>query len=323
MERKSGLPVLDQGWNPRCCMVIRFLKDFFFPLVYLYSSNYLQHTVAVTACLSWPYFCPFIWLSCASVANIELHSLSPSPFPCQPLRTGTAGSTRLFCGSLNGSGHEELSRRPVLRQWASKIAPTPSPESWCTWGEQGLPGAFETIFSLLTEVFIFSWFFQPWVFLGWLQLLINCSCAEMLLNKHIIFQHSISLFASYLLLCLATSASHAIAFELVTGFEMHLTALALLVEKLCSSYMLRLRMRKGLSVSFLQKNQAPAWPHCFRYAGKQLLYIVQLLEVCLLLYHSQHYEIQWLNTQKSGLVSSNLMEIIAFILIPLCEDKHF
>lgn len=145
MEHKSGLPVLDQGWNPQCCMVIRFLKHFFFPLVYLYSSNYLQHTVRVTACLSWPYFYPFIWLSCASVANTELHSLSLSPFPCQPLCSGTVGSTRLFYGSLSGSGREELNRRRVPQHWGSKIAPTPSLEWKHKWGEQGLPGGFETV----------------------------------------------------------------------------------------------------------------------------------------------------------------------------------
>lgn len=123
MERKSGLPVLDQGWNPQCCMVIRFLKDFFFPLVYLYSSNYLQHTVGVTACLSWPYFYPFIWLSCAFVANIELHSLSPSPFPCQPLHSSAAGSTRLFCGSLSGTGREEQSRDVSLGSGRARLLP--------------------------------------------------------------------------------------------------------------------------------------------------------------------------------------------------------
>lgn len=219
MERKSGLPVLDQGWNPQCCMVIRFLKDFFFPLVYLYSSNYLQHTVGVTACLSWPYFYPFIWLSCASVANIELHSLSLSPFPCQPLHSGTAGSTRLFCGSLSASGREELSRRRVPQPWAGEFAPTPS--AWCTWREQGLPGGFDTVFPLLTEFFIFQWFFEPWLFLGWLN-----SCEEIIPNKHLILQQSLPLSASPLLPSLPTSPSHAIAFELAAGFEMILTALA-------------------------------------------------------------------------------------------------
>lgn len=165
--------------------------------------------------------------------------------------------------------------------------------------------------------------FQPWVFLGWLQLMIDYSCAEMLLNKHIIFHHSISLFASSLFLSISTSSSHAITFKLVAGFKMHLTVFALMVEKLFSSYMLCLGVRKGPLVSFLQKNQVPNWPQCFRHAGKQLLYFVHLLEVWLLLYHTQHYKIQWLNTQKSGFVSSKLVEILASILIPSREYKHF
>lgn len=55
------------------------------------------------------------------MANIELHSLSPSPFPCQPLHSGTAGSTRLFCGSL--SGHEERSRDVSLSTEPARLLP--------------------------------------------------------------------------------------------------------------------------------------------------------------------------------------------------------
>lgn len=161
MERKSGLPVLDQGWNPQCCMVIRFLKDFFFPLVYLYSSNYLQHTVGVTACLSWPYFYPFIWLSCAFVANIELHSLSPSPFPCQPLHSGTAGSTRLFCGSLSGSGREERSRDVSLSTEPARLLPQLPQRHGIPRGSRAGLGAV----SPCTLLPILRWFSHPWLFL--------------------------------------------------------------------------------------------------------------------------------------------------------------
>lgn len=123
----------------------------------------------MTACLSWPYFYPFIWLSCASVANIELHSLSRSPFPCQPLRSGTAGSTRLLCGSLSGSGHEELSKRCIPLHWAGRIVPTPLLEPQPTREEQSFPSGFETRFPLLTKIFIRQRLTASREYLSWVQ----------------------------------------------------------------------------------------------------------------------------------------------------------